>query len=293
METTVEATPETNWLDTIEPEYETEPVPEPVAEPVEEPVAERPRDAEGKFVAQPPASLPDPVKAAEEPKVIPLAALLEERRKFQAELSERDRRLQELETRVNEKLTPPEPEPDFIEDPKAYIDAKVEKAVQAVKQIEQKTTEVSAEQQITQVLTHVGSIEAEFVKSTPDYYDALGHIRQARTEQLQEIYPNATREQITQQLRQEEINTAVTFLQQGKNPSEAIYRMASKVYGYQAKAAAPAVQRPVVPQAPVADPSHTLGSTGGAPTDEEAGEQNSDDTGDVLREALAARFGKR
>ena len=128
-------------------------------------------------------------------------------------------------------------------------------------------------------------------KQNPDYYDALGHIRQARAEQLQEMYPQATREQISQQLRQEEINTAVTFLQQGKNPSESIYRMASKVYGYQAKSQA--VQRPVIAQAPVADPSHTLGSTGGAPTDEEAGEQNSDETGDVLREALAARFGKR
>ena len=66
---------------------------------------------------------------------------------------------------MNEKLTPPEPEPDFIEDPKAYIDAKVEKAVQAVQKIEQQTTQVSAEQQINQVLNHVGSIEAEFVKA--------------------------------------------------------------------------------------------------------------------------------
>jgi hypothetical protein len=217
--------------------------------------------------------------------------LLEERRKWQSELSERDRRLQDLEAQVKTKLEPPEPEPDFIEDPKAYIDSKVEKAISAVKEIEQKTSHVSQEQQINQVLNHVGSIESEFVKSQPDYYQALGHIRQARMEQLTEMFPQATQEQITQQLRQEEINTAVTLLQQGKNPSETIYRMAKRVYGYQPKPQE--VARPVVPQAPVADPSRTLGSTGGAPTEEEAGEQDNDDLNSVINQSLKERFNRR
>jgi hypothetical protein len=43
----------------------------------------------------------------------------------------------------------------------------------------------------------------------------------------------------------------------------------------------------------VADPSRTLGSTGGAPTDEEAGEQDNDDLDGILTQSLKERFNRR
>ena len=184
-----------------------EPTPEPAAAP--EPKAEAaPRDpATGQFTPQAPASMPDPVKAVEpEPaKVVPLPVLLEERRNARREIDEAHRKTMELEQRLKALESPPAPEPSFTDDPKAYIDAKVTQVQEMVKPIEQKA-EVGAQLvQLQQFMRHVGTIEAEFVKENPDYYQALDHVRSIRRAELAEFYPQATPEQIVQQIDREEI----------------------------------------------------------------------------------------
>jgi hypothetical protein len=295
-------------LDALDaPESELTNAPEPAAaepaaaapetpEPKATPTPERVRDpATGQFTPQAPASMPDPVKAVEpeHAKVVPLPVLLEERRAARREIEEAQRKTMELEQRLKALESPPAPEPSFTDDPKAYIDAKVNQVQEMVKPIEQKA-EVGAQQvQLQQFMRHVGSIEAEFVKENPDYYQALDHVRSIRRAELAEFYPQATPEQIVQQIDREELEKAAILLQQGRNPSEAVYRVA-KAYGFQ-KPAAPAAAapaRPNVPQAPVGDPGATLGSGGGALDD---GQEivDGDDDAEMLQSAIAERFGRR
>lgn len=274
-----------------------EPAAAPAPEPKDEAAVERVRDpATGQFTPQAPASMPDPVKAVEpeHSKVVPLPVLLEERRNARREIDEAHRKTMELEQRLKALESPPAPEPSFTDDPKAYIDAKVTQVQEMVKPIEQKA-EVGAQQvQLQQFMRHVGGIEAEFVKENPDYYQALDHVRSIRRAELAEFYPQATPEQIVQQIDREELEKAAILLQQGRNPSEAVYRVA-RAYGFQ-KPAAPAAAapaRPNVPQAPVGDPGATLGSGGGAPEDDAASALDGDDDAELLQSAIAERFGRR
>lgn len=288
--------PESELISAPEPAAAPEPATAAPAAPEPKAEAARERDpATGQFTPQAPASMPDPVKAVEpEPaKVVPLPVLLEERRNARREIDEAHRKTMELEQRLKALESPPAPEPSFTDDPKAYIDAKVTQVQEMVKPIEQKA-EVGAQQvQLQQFMRHVGTIEAEFVKENPDYYQALDHVRSIRRAELAEFYPQATPEQIVQQIDREELEKAAILLQQGRNPSEAVYRVA-RAYGFQkpAAAAAAAPARPNVPQAPVGDPGATLGSGGGAPDD---GQEivDVDDDAEMLQSAIAERFGRR
>jgi hypothetical protein len=120
---------------------------------------------------------------------------------------------------------------------------------------------------------------------------------------LTELFPQATQEQVAQQIRSEEIQAAANLMKQGRNPSETVYRLA-KSYGYTPKApaapAAPAVEAPrdpqtgrfvAVPQAPVADPTATLGSAGAAADTIDEGEMmDAERAEDILTIALRERF---
>jgi hypothetical protein len=285
-------------LDTPEAELVPLPIapdeaPEPVAETPAEPVAEaapalpveRPRDPDtGQFL---------PTKEKDEPRVIPLAAHLEERAKLRSELRELQERLQKLE----QPAKAPEPKPDFMDDPKAYIDSTVGETREELTKLKEQAEQLTQEQQLARFTQDLAAREQVFVKDTPDYFDALAHVRMARAEQIMEVYPEATPEQITETIRREELQFAAATLRQGKNPSESVYRMAQKTYGYRPKAQAPAnapqiPNKPAVAKAPVGDPSLTLGSSGGAPADDEAG-ITPDDLYGELNEAIASRFGSK
>jgi hypothetical protein len=272
-------------------------------EPAPTPAPEAPAPEAAAPAPEAPAPVPTTIEAARDPatgkfvpkpqqepehKVIPLAAHLEERTRWKQELQA----LQERIAKIEKPAAPPEPEPDFVEDPKGYVDAKTAKALEALKQVEQKLEPVQAATEQQHFLQQVAMVEAEFVKTSPDYYDALAHIRQVRAAQLQELYPQATPEQIGQQLMNEEVQTARALMAQGRNPSETMYKL-SKTFGYH-KAEAPKPQAPAlpnVPKAPVADPSATLGSAGAAADTVDENEMAGEDSAeDILTIALRERF---
>ncbi len=278
----------------------------PVAEAPPEPVietAERARDPEtGKFVARAPEPVAEPAPAVqpvkEEPRVVPLAAHLEERNRWKQEIADRDRRLAEIQADIQQRIAkiekPPAPEPDFIEDPKAYVDAKATSVTKELESLKAQAAQLQNEQQFTHFVQEISNNEAAFVEQNPDYYDALDHARTIRSQQLLELYPEATKDQIKQTIRNEELQAAAQLMQRGRNPAEAAFKIA-KTLGYQTKAKEPvaAVPRPVVPKAPVADPSSTLGSSGGAPSDEEGITDIGEDDLAPLHEAIRERFGAR
>jgi hypothetical protein len=186
-------------------------------------------------------------------------------------------------------------DPDFLEDPKGYVDAKLAKAQDALKKLDesdkQRQQRDQAQQELNQLLSTVSTKEQEFLKSTPDYHDAVTHIRQVRGAQLQLAYPNATPEQIVRQIATEEVNAARDILQRGGDPVDFAYKYA-RTLGYVPKAPAGAATAgtPATPAPKVdKDAVRSMGGGGAASTAEE-------DSGDEMPEftsALAERFGVR
>jgi hypothetical protein len=266
-----------------------------------EPTPDRARDAQtGQFVPQPPKDMPDPVKAAEAPKeerqVLPLAAHLEERRAWRKSEEAKDEQIRQLNERLTRLEKPAEvaaPEPDFIEDPKAYIDAKVGQVAETAKAIEQRAEALTQEQQVGRLVEALGSIESEFVKQTPDYYEALAQVREARSTQLSMLFPEATADQIRQTINREELQLGAQLLSQGRDPAATMYEQAKRVYGFRPKSAQPApIPAPPASTRPTGDPSATLGSSGGTAADGQLEELDGgdDETPEGVLKQLRGRF---
>jgi hypothetical protein len=191
--------------------------------------------------------------------------------------------LQELTAKIEALSKPAQPaaqtqgeqEPDFLADPKGYVDAQKAKLKQLEEKLEadKKSQTEQAEQQkkAQETWNKVLESEAQFVAATPDYHEALAHVRSVRTQQLQMMHPDATPQQIAQHIQGEEFQGAAALVAQGKNPSEFYYNYA-KTFGYKPKASpAPATNQQ---QRPDKDAVRTMGSGGGADhvdSDEPAG----------------------
>jgi len=266
------------------------------APPDKEPQA---RAEDGKFKGkekEPEAKKPEEKPEPKQDRTIPLAAHLEERKALKAEL---DAMRKELEALKNPPK-PPAPEPKFEEDPKAYTDHKLNAALEqlkqqqaeAQKQVEQvaQTAQLSREQTERLAFSQqLQAAEAAFVKETPDYYDALAHVRGVRAHQLRLMVPDITDEQIIAQISQEELNLAMQLARQNRNPISTVYQLAA-AYGYQKKAASddPSLKLPDVPGQKQLPPDQTLGSGGRGGDTYDASDQKDD-----FDQAWQELFGKR
>lgn len=207
-----------------------EAVPEaaPEAAPAPEPVAEQaePEESEG------------------HPKRRMLDDLREERarrKEMAARMEEMEKRFAEYQARTAEYLqtlqTPgaaPTPPPDFEADPIEFLrhqQAEVSKSLEALKAqqaaIEQRR---QAEGQWAAMREAVGRAEAEFVKSKPDYYDAVNHLRSGRRTALEA--QGASPSQIDQVLQADAVAVATEAGRLGLSPAEYAYRIALG-YGWQ------------------------------------------------------------
>lgn len=224
----------------------------------------------------------DPAVAKQAEITANLTAALREARSDQkamrAELAELRAKLEQPA-----KAEPEEEDPDFLADPKAYVDAKEKKLIKALQKDREESTktkqEVAQERDRQQLLSSTMAHEAEFVKTTPDYPAALQHIRTTRAAQLQVIHPDATPEQIAGQLAYEEMSFAKQLISTGKNPAQFAYEY-SKAMGY--KPAKPAPK----PNGSRAE-ARTLGSSGG--TEEPVENEGRTGAKDGIDEFAAAR----
>lgn len=181
--------------------------------------------------------------------------------------------LQELTARIEALGKPAVPaietpqEPDFLADPKGYVDATKKQLAELTAKLEnnekQQTEQQKQQQAAQETWSKVLSAEAEFAATTPDYHDALNHVRGIRAEQIKiEIREtedrDATQEEIARILNTQEAQGAAALIAKGKNPSRFYYEYA-KTFGYKPKSAAP----PPVAK-PDKDAVRTMGSGGGA-----------------------------
>jgi hypothetical protein len=261
------------------------------------------RDETGKFkgkdekVADPAAKEPEKAPEAKQPEkqpdkpverrddAVPLAKFLDTQNKLRAEIAAKEAAFQkELQAlRASIPKAPEPPEPDFVENPKGYVDHKLEKTLAAIEAANKKaeeqgkqaqeTAQAATEQvQLRQFLDEIGSQERAFVAQTPDYYDALGHLRTIRANQLRELVPDITDQQIRETIQREEIVLAVNIKRSGRDPMQVAYNLA-KHHGYTKKEAAAAAAAEPPPVAKLPDPparrlppDQTLGSGAGGDT---------------------------
>lgn len=197
------------------------------------------------------------------------AALRQER----AERKALEQRLTELEARTKPAAPAAEPEPDFLEDPKGVVDKLAKRLDESDKQrkdreeaeTKQREQQAQAQQTWSKVIAH----EQEFTAKTPDYHQALAHVRGILTEQVKLANPEATDEQIAQHIQIQEAQGAVHILRQGRNPSEVYYQYAQKL-GYK-PAGAPAAAANGAPPKVDKEAARTMGSGGGDPVEEREG----------------------
>jgi len=154
-----------------------------------------------------------------------------------------------------------------LADPKGYVDGvkgAIKKLEDDIKAKESTQAEQAEQQrQAQEAWSKVLESEAAFAAATPDYHQALAHVRGVRTQQLQLSHPDATPQQIAQQIQAEEFQGAAALLKQGRNPSEFYYNYA-KTFGYKPAAPPP----PALGAKPDKDAVRTMGSGGGEGTPE-------------------------
>lgn len=235
------------------------------------------------------------VEAKEDERFVPLKVMLEERKNLQAKLAEREAREKELEERLARLEKGREPEeklPDFLDDPKAYVDKAVEKIQKAAEATKAETAEMKAarerEEGMQRFMSAVQADEAAFIQKSPDYLNAVSFLREQRAAELEFLYPEIPKAQIMGQIAQEEIALANRAVQAQKSPAEMAYEYAKR-RGYKLPEAPKAeVPKNVTPINPAA--ALTLGSGGGSgdstPTEEDDGLGQFD-------AALREVFGKR
>lgn len=190
----------------------------------------------------------------------------------------------------------PEADPDFLSDPKAYVDKNTAATRAAVEKLEKGEAEraeqakqmETMQQQWGEVLTK----ESEFAEATPDYQQAIQFVRgirvQAFSAEFEAMHDRApTQQEISKAITGQEIQAALQLHGKGKNPAQWYYGYA-KALGYKTPAApadpapaveaakptepAPAAQTKPAAAKPDKEAVRSMGSGGGSgtPPDEDA-----------------------
>jgi hypothetical protein len=189
--------------------------------------------------------------APEVKKVVPLAALHEERRarqELQRQLAEDRRQHQETMARFNQRIealvTPQRQAPDREQDPVGYLDERIGQVALTQQQlIQQNQFREQAQRQaqaMEQAQNHVRSVAHEFVKTTPDLGDAVTHLNTMRTRELIALGNDPT--QAATRAAQELDEASIAWAVNGRNPAETAYELA-KARGYTPKAAQSAADK--------------------------------------------------
>jgi hypothetical protein len=302
-------------LDDAEPTPDV--APEPAAEPVaaaEKPAdkapeaakpdakpADKPTDKAPEVVAEaakPAAIVAPEVKAPEQPdprKWVPVGAHVELRDQLKA-----------MRAELDAIRNPPKPKPDapdFIQDPKGYVDHQVKSALEQLesgtKTATQTAEQANASAGEARFHMALNAAEQSFVSRQPDYYNALAHLREVRAADIRLLNPEITQQELQQAIGREELQLAGMLMQSGRNPSEIAYNLA-RSRGYsppkpaepakpEVRPAAPekiAALLPPVPEPAKLAPDLTLGTGTGSPV-------TSDIEEDPFEAAFKEMFGSR
>lgn len=208
---------------------------------------------------------PDP----EVKKVVPLAALHEERRarqELQRQLAEQAEMIKKANERLEALYNPPKQPPSKDSDPVGYIDHSLEEVKQAQRQMlerdQQREQQTQQQRVMHQLASRVQNAEAAFRQANPDYSDAIEHLDQVRARELQVF--GASPDQIMHRIAEEKAQAAFQWATQGLNPAETAYNLA-RARGYTPKAQQQqSAEEKVDAQVKGTSAAKSLGTGGGA-----------------------------
>lgn len=229
---------------------------------------------------------------------VPLAALQEERTRrqtaetqiqsMQQQQQAMEQRFQQMMELMRQPQQPQQPQPEapqipaFIDDPEGHVNALREQFAKQVEQLQQQNQQLmEARQQndaVQQLAVQSATYEQAFQAQTPDYPQAVDFFAQAKAREYAALGANPL--QIQQQIRMDVARIAHLSIQQGKNPAQQMYALATAL-GY-TKAA------PVAPKLGVKPPPQALPPK--APTSlstVEASVKGVDEEGETSLEAVA------
>lgn len=196
--------------------------------------------------AAPAPTAPEPAKAPDEPRTVPLAVFLQTR----DEAKEAKRQAAELQAKwekIEARFNTPEPAPiDPEADPVAALKAlhgEFERMKgEGAEQARQRQQAEQAQAMQREFLGRYQSAAAEFQAKAPDFMEAYAHLRRDRADELAAMgfTDPGMRERI---MEQEELGVAMQAFQAGRNPAEVMYTLAGR-RGYKAKAAEKAEKQP-------------------------------------------------
>lgn len=178
-------------------------------------------------------------KAAETEEMVPLKALVAERRKFQEQIEQQRRESEELTKKIDEYFAKRDakPEPTFHEDPEAYINyqkSQLEKQLQDLRDQQKSVTEYQRQQDTVNTVQKLyGASTQRFAKDHADFDEALGHIRNIERQKLKPFADaqGLDDDALAKIIEQNEFNAAYQLLSQGIDPANYFYSMA-KTYGF-------------------------------------------------------------
>ncbi len=188
-------------------------------------------------------------KEHKEGQTVPLAVLLDERKGFQSRMDEMNQRLGKLdafEERMREiqerkqAEADKKPEPEYLDDPKEYVDHKLAKAEEKAEAADNKVTEMrqmtDQQAQMQQINNRLNTYDAEFVKESPDYYDALDYVRTVNIANIKAM--GADEQTALTQAAQAMFMAQAQAMHKGVDPAKMMYEMAKR-FGYTGKAPDP------------------------------------------------------
>lgn len=240
---------------------------------------------------------PEPTPDPATQKTVPLAALHEARTEIK-ELKSRLGAVDQLKLQFEElrkaNTPPPEPVPDYNDDPFGYTKHQLEQQAQTQQSILQRMQQNETIHQQQQLISTVGTMENEFKQTHQDYPEAFNFIKELRRAELEE-YGITDQDTVIKDLNASAANITLTALRQNKNPAEVIYNLAKR-YGYKG----PAIPVPPPPPSKLLDivekgqqiAGKTL-STGGQGPDTLTAESLLTMEGDEFDRNWEKLFGKR
>lgn len=190
---------------------------------------------------------PEPeVKDKGKDKTVPLAALHEARAEIKSLRDEVNQAKQgfayidQLKSEIlaiKQKQEPKAKPISYDEDPFGYTQVKLKEMEDKFSEIEQQNIQVKQRDEIIKAQQQVSAVvmndEQNFVKDNPDYYDAVGFIRDKRKREL-EMLGITDPIVIDNDWKSNAMQLSITSLQNRKSPAQIAYDIA-KSYGYQKK----------------------------------------------------------
>ena len=200
----------------------------------EEPQAEEAQaeysQAEESQPEPPPAETPQPER------VVPLAALHEERerrRDLQNQISRMEGRFHQVMDRFNNPPTPEPQVPDYDENPAEHLRHRAEQAERQISEInharQAQGQYAAQQQQVAQTAQYLQQQESSFRANNPDYDNAAEFLRQSRINEYKILGLDDAAAAAA--VVQEALQLTAQTSQSGRNPAEHFYELA-KLRGY-------------------------------------------------------------